>query len=333
MAPLGRYAWRSALLGALLLAGPAAATDLRAALAPADRALAAKDYDRAYAAYARHAAANPLAQFNLGLIEQQGWGRPANPVAACAWFDKAAQHRIPAAQQFLGDCLARGIGRAVDGPGAVRWYAEAAASGITGADCAAGELYLDGKIVARDVPRGLALCTRAAQAGSVPAMLVLADYYRTAAPPQARLWYGQAAQRHNPAAQFQLGIMLSEGAGGPVDVAQARFWLEQAALAGYVPAYLPTAILYANAPVNPTTGAMEPNDLAKVYLWNQAARASTTNPLQLAEIARIAALVDAVMPAQWKADLDRRVADHLARFAVRSSLEEEVTHASPRHTE
>ncbi len=290
--------------------------DLRAQLAQADRALAAQDYPTAYRAYRRHAAHNPLAQFNLGLFERQGWGRPADQAAACAWFDKAAHGNIPAAQQFLGDCLALGIGRAVDGPAAVQWYRKAAAAGIAYADCAAGALYIAGAIVPRDEAQGLALCTRAAQAESVPAMLQLAGYYTAGAAnlPLARFWYDQAAQRHHHEAQYRLGLMLSEGQGGPADVAQARFWLEHAAMEGYAPAYLPTAILYANAPTNAATGALEPNDLAKVYMWSHAARARTTNPQQLAEMNRIDALVMAVMPPQWQPDLDRRVADHLAKF-------------------
>lgn len=291
--------------------------DLRADLAQAERALAARDYPKAYRAFIRHAANNPLAQFNLGLFERQGWGRPANQVAACAWFDKAAHGNIPAAQQFLGDCLAQGVGRAVDGQAAVQWYRKAAAAGIAYADCAAGALYIAGAIVPRDVAQGLALCTRAAQAESVPAMLKLADYYTAAASlPLARFWYDQAAQRHHHEAQYRLGLMLSEGQGGPADVAQARFWLEHAAMEGYAPAYLPTAILYANAPTNPATGALESNDLAKVYMWSHAARARTTDPQQLAEMNRIDALVQAVMPPQWQPDLDRRVADHLARFSL-----------------
>ena len=303
----------------LLLAGQAAARDLRADLVSADQALAAGDYGAAYAAYASHAERNPLAQFNLGLIEQQGWGRPADPVAACTWFDRAAHGHIPAAQQFLGDCLAHGLGRAVDGPAAVAWYRQAAASGVAVADCAAGELYLRGAIVPRDERLGLALCTRAAQGESVPAMLTLANFTRnTGNLPLARYWYGQAAERHSLAAQFALGVMQSEGAGGPADQAQARFWFETAARAGHAPAYLPTAILYANAPTDPHTGALAPDDLARIYLWNQAAHASTTNPAQLAEIARIAALVEAVMPAQWRPELDRKVAAHLARFSPHS---------------
>jgi TPR repeat protein len=111
-----------------LLTMPAHGADLRAGLALADAALAAQDYPAAYAAYARHAADNPLAQFNLGLIEQQGWGRPADPVAACGWFEQAAQHAIPAAQQFWGDCLAGGVKGAPDGPAALAWYAMAPSS-------------------------------------------------------------------------------------------------------------------------------------------------------------------------------------------------------------
>lgn len=305
------------LAAALLPPAQAGASNLRAGLAQADRALAAQDYPAAYRAYARHAARNPLAQFNLGLLEQRGWGRPANPVAACAWFDKAARKSIPAAQQFLGDCYALGVGRAIDGPAALQWYAKAAASGVAAADCAAGELYLAGTVVPPDTARGLALCTKAAQAESVPAMLKLADRYRTdpSTVALARFWYDQAAQRHSPTAQWRLGMMLSEGEGGPADVAQARFWLEHAAMDGYAPAYLPTAILYANAPTNPATGALEADDLAKVYMWSQAARATTTNATQLAEIARMATLIEAVMPPQWQPELDRRVAGHLARFA------------------
>lgn len=289
------------------------------ALAQAQKILAAGDYGTAYAAFERLAADSPLAQFTLGLFEREGWGRPANPAAACAWFDKAARKNIPAAQQFLGDCLARGIGRAVDGQAALQWYRKAGTAGIPYALCSAGDLYISGKIVGKDVTQGLALCTAAAQAESPPAMLRLADLYRdgTQVPQNlklARYWYDQAAQRHNHEAQFRLGVMFGEGAGGDVDVAQARFWLEHAAMDGYAPAYLPTAILYANAPVDPRTGALTPDDLAKVYMWNRAARAGATSAQQLADIARIDAMVVAVMPAQWQPELDRRVADHLAKF-------------------
>lgn len=311
------------LLVALLLTGPVQAQssieDLSKELAPAQKALAVRDFAKAYPAYAAHAGANPLAQFTLGLFEREGWGRDADPVAACAWFAQAAQQQIPAAEQAFGDCLAQGIGRAVDGQAAVQWYRKAGASGVSYALCQAADLYISGKIVARDVAQGLALCTAAAQADSPSAMLKLADYYRegTVVPQNLRLaryWYDQAAQRHNREAQFRLGLMLSEGEGGDANLVQARFWLEHAAMEGYAPAYLPTAILYANATPDPGTGALTPADLAKIYMWNRAARASTPGSVQLAEIDRIERLVLTVMPAQWQPDLDRRVADHISKY-------------------
>lgn len=293
--------------------------DLSTELQQAQKALVEKNYALAHQEYIRHAEGNPLAQFTLGLFEREGWGRPVDAIAACSWFEKAAHRDIPAAQQFLGDCLAQGTGRAVDGQAAVRWYLKAANSGIAYASCSAGALYISGKVVPRDVAHGLALCTSAAQADSPPAMLRLADYYREGSEiPQnlqlARHWYEQAAQRHNHEAQFQLGIMLSEGQGGDVDIQQARFWLEHAAMEGYAAAYFPTAILYANAAPDPETGALSPNDLAKVYMWNGAAKARTMNPAQIVEINRIEKLTLAVMPAEWRSDLDHRIADHLAKY-------------------
>lgn len=309
----------SALL-ALTLHANAAPRNLSEELQPADRALAAQHYALAYKLYAGAAPHNALAQFSLGLIEQKGWGRPANPVAACAWFGKAAQGNVPAAQQLYGDCLASGTGQAADGQAALAWYRKAAQSGIGYALCSAGELSIRGKVLARDVAHGLALCTEAAQAGLAPAMLRLADYYRDDPDvPQnlaaARAWYQQAAEHRLLVAQYRLGLMLSQGEGGAADPAAALAWLEHAASEGYAPAYLPVAILYGNSAPDPATGALTPDNLAKIYMWTSAAKATTTSQADRDDIAKIEQLVDQVMPAAWKPALDRRVAEHLGKFA------------------
>ncbi len=299
--------------------GALAGKGFDAQLRPAQRALAAGDYKTAYALYSRYAAKNPLAQFTLGLFHREGWGRPADAVAACRYFEQAAQGNIPAAQQFFGDCLARGTGRGADGNAAVSWYRKAAARGIAYALCSAGSLYIEGRVVDKDVGRGLELCTEAAQAESPPAMLRLADYYREGTDvPQdlaaARHWYRLAAERHVHEAQYRLGVMLSEGRGGDPDPAAALFWLETAASEGYAPAYLPTAVLYANAKPDPKTGVLAPEHLAKIYLWNSAAKAFATAPDDVAEIARIESLVLKLMPSTWKPELDRTIAAHLAKY-------------------
>ncbi|MDN2696388.1 tetratricopeptide repeat protein [Janthinobacterium sp. SUN073] len=313
-----------AAMVALLLASlqaSAAPRDLSTELKRADKALTAQEFALAYKEYARVAARNPLAQFNLGLIEREGWGRARNPAAACAWFGKAAQGNIPAAQQFFGDCLAEGIGQAADGKAAEAWYRKAAQAGIVYALCSAGQLYIRGQVVGKDVEHGLGLCAQAAQAGSAPAMLRIADYYKdgTEVPQNlaaARSWYQQAAENRDHLAQYRLGVMLGQGEGGDVNPALALSWLEHAASEGYAPAYLPVAILYANSAPDPATGALTPANLAKIYMWNSAAKATTNNAATLAEIERIAQLVNQVMPAEWRPTLDRRVAEHLSRFSA-----------------
>lgn len=310
-----------ALVFMLFAAVPSAraSNDLSAELRPAQTALAAGDYAKAYALYSRFAGENPLAEFNIGLFHQEGWGRPTDRVVACHHFEKAAHGNIPAAQEFFGDCLAQGIGWPVDGKAALEWYGKAVSGGALMALCSAADIYIKGEGVARDVAHGLALYTQAAQANSVPAMVKLANYYRLgSAVPQnlaaARYWYQQAAERNNHEAQYHLGVMLSEGQGGPPDPKTALFWLETAASEGYAPAYLPTAILYANAAPDLKTGVLAPVYLAKIYLWDTAAKACTTDPVQLAEIDRIDTMVRKVIPPSWRPELDQKVAAHLAKF-------------------
>lgn len=310
----------AALLTAMMSAG-AAERDLVTELTLANKALAAQDYALAYQENARVAAANPLARFNLGLMEREGWGRGRNPVAACAWFEKAAQGNIPAAQQFFGDCLASGTGRTADGKAALAWYQKAVQSGIVYANCSAGELYIRGQLVGQDVVRGLTLCAQAAQAGSAPAMLRLGDYYRNDPDVRqdlaaARYWYQQAAEHRMVVAQYRLGVMLGQGEGGAANPGLALSWLEHAAAEGYAPAYLPVAILYGNTAPDPATGALTPASLAKIYMWSRAAKATTANPADIAQIEGIEQLLQQVMPPQWKPELDRRVAEHLAKLTV-----------------
>jgi TPR repeat protein len=287
-------------------------------LQSAQALLAKGDYAAAYPRFERIAAHNPLAQFTLALFHQNGWGRPKNPVAACTWFEKAAQKQVPAAEHYLGDCLAEGIGRPANIPQALAWYDKAASHGHLISLCSEAEYYIRGKGVDKDVEKGMALCTGAAQANSPPAMIKLAHYYQGDKDvPQnlaaARYWYWEAAQRNVDEAQLRLGAMLANGEGGAIDLDAARQWLETAAADGYAPAYLPTAVLYANAPVQKETGALAPEHLAKIYLWTEAAKARGSTPELVASAEKLEAQVLKVMPASWRPKLDQQVAEHLAQ--------------------
>lgn len=319
--PIDEHMTRSLTLFSVLLVF----TSCAQAAAPAERAkdvkaahaaLVANDYVEAYRLYRAESAHNPLARFMLGVFDKNGWGRKADPVAACRWFESAAAKRIATAEHEWGECLAKGIVRAPDIPAALEWYAKAAGDGHLISDCNAADYYLRGEGVAKDTARGLALCTRVAMSNSPPAMLRLAHYFEDGTLvaqdlAAARSWYGQAASYGMPEAQFHLGMMLAQGAGGDADRDEALRWLETAAGEGYAPAYLPTAILYGNAPVKANTGALAPEHLAKIYLWSNAAmaRAKTQDQLSAATGVRDRAL--SVMPPEWRPQLDRQVAAHL----------------------
>ena len=199
------------------------------------------------------------------------------------------------------------------------WYEKAASHGHLISWCSEADHYIRGDGVAKDIARGITLCMQAAQANSPPAMLKLARYFQQGRDvPQdlaaARHWYAQAAQSHVNEAQYQLGLMLANGEGGDEDGKGALFWFETAASEGYVPAYLVTAMLYANAPVQKETGALTPEQLAKVYLWTEAAKARSIGPEQQAQADKLEAQVLSVMPATWRGELDKKIAEHLAKY-------------------
>jgi TPR repeat protein len=326
----------------LLLAAPAAraerpkdyARELGAAYARLDQ----RDYARAYALFQRHAAGNPLAQFTLGLFHQNGWGRPVNADLACAWFAKAAPRRIPAAQHLHGDCLMRDAARPGNAEAALASYLDAAKGSHYISLCSAAELLIHGRGVPRDVPRGLALCTQGAQSNAPPAMLRLALFLSDDAgvPPdlaQARGWFERAAKAGLTEARFRLAIMQSQGDGGEADRDAALTGMETLAAEGYVAAYLPTAVLYAHLPPQPDTGALSAEQLAKVYLWASAAKASLRDAARLASTEQLLASVLAIMPPEWRPELDRKVDAHLAKFAATTSPSalplSRAHHASP----
>jgi len=314
----------SLLLALTLPAAPCAAAapgddyakPLRAAYALLDKG----DYARAYPAFLRAADKNPLAQFSVGLFHQNGWGRPADQDAACAWFHKAARGKIPAALHNAGDCLMR----APDAPGnaaaALASYQAAADNGHLISLCAAGEFYIRGRQVAKDAARGVAMCAQAAMASSPPAMLRVANYLRDDPDvprdlPAARRWYQLAAEHQLVEARYKLAIMQAQGDGGEVDVAAALATMEALAADGYTPAYLPTATLYAHLPPEGDTGAPSAVNLAKMYLWASAAKARLSDPALLNQAELLQAQVLTVMPPRWRADLDDKLAVHLAKFA------------------
>lgn len=315
--------FRLAVLSSCLLVSAwvgAAARDEAGELQAAQEALAKGDYARAFEAYRAHVDDNGLAQFSLALFYANGWGRPVDPVEACRWQEKAAQRRIPAAEQALGDCLRHGVHRPADPVKAAHWYREAIDSGIATAACSLAELYMVGEGVPKDPQRAIRLCRGAADKGLPVAQVWLARLFLDGDPSirnpeKAVHWLQIAAQADYPEARYRLGLMLRDGIGHPVDPVTARWWLESAASQGWLPAYVPTAELYFHSSVDVDAGRLPPDDLAKAYMWSAAAVLRLPPGTEKDVAHNLLDRVVAVMPESWRPDLDRRVDEHLAQFA------------------
>jgi len=93
---------------------------------------------------------DPGAQYNLGLMYEQGYGVTADTQKAASWFEKAAQQGEAGAQYRLGSLYAHGQGVPKDLQQAAVWYKKAAEQGSTPAQAALGNMYLLGEGVPRD---------------------------------------------------------------------------------------------------------------------------------------------------------------------------------------
>jgi TPR repeat protein len=115
-------------------------------------------------------------------------------------------------------------------PEAMAAWRKAADKGSTNAMVELGVIYGTGAGVAKDEAQARQLFERAAEAGNPRGVINLAALSggASADPARARELLAKAAAT-NAEAQYQLGLMLADGAGGPKDDAGARALFERAA--------------------------------------------------------------------------------------------------------
>jgi TPR repeat protein len=125
--------------------------------------------------------------------------------------------------------LGRAYAAGAQMPEAVAAWRKAADKGSTSAMVELGVLYATGAGVARDEAQARKLFERAAEAGNPRGVTNLAALGGVATDPvRARELLSKAAET-NAEAQYQLGLMLADGTGGPKDDAGARSLFEKAA--------------------------------------------------------------------------------------------------------
>ena len=141
---------------------------------------------------------NAAAQYNLGVIYENGSGVAKQYKTAVRWYTLAADQGYAAAQYNLGVIYENGSGVAKQYKTAVRWYTLAADQGYVEAQYNLGVIYENGSGVAQEYDTALR-------------------------------WYTLASAQGHANAQNNLGAMYYKGAGVQKSNAYAHIWFNIAA--------------------------------------------------------------------------------------------------------
>jgi TPR repeat protein len=90
------------------------------------------------------------AQYNLGVMYDDGQGIPQDYTNALKWYRSAAEHGIPEAQHNLGLMYYQGQGVPQNYAEAAKWYRRAAEQGLADSQVNLGMMYYHGQGVSRD---------------------------------------------------------------------------------------------------------------------------------------------------------------------------------------
>ena len=213
------YPWRAAaglgLAAALLMSGPTA--------------VRAGSFEDGHAAYQRTDFLSALkiwkplaengderAQYNLGIMYDEGRGVSADKAVAAEWWLKAAKQDMPEALHNLASSYLFGAGFAADPSHdeAVAWMARAAELGLPRSQYTLGKMYLAAHGVGKDEAAG-------------------------------RRWIEKAARQGLDKAQYNMGKLSRDGVAGAVDKKAAAQWFLKAARQGYAKAQNHIAKRYA----------------------------------------------------------------------------------------
>jgi hypothetical protein len=138
------------------------------------------------------------AQFNLGLMYENGQGVKQDYAEAVRLYHKAADQGNADAQSNLGGMYDNGRGVKQDYTEAVGWYRKAADQGQVNAQSNLGTKYAQGHGVKQDEI-------------------------------EAMRWHHKAADQGQLHAQYNLGVMYANGLGTKQDYAEAVRWFRKAA--------------------------------------------------------------------------------------------------------
>jgi len=110
-----------------------------------------KEYDSAFTVCQQAAEEeNASAQFNLGIMFDNGEGTPKDAKQAVYWYTKAAEQGNATVQFYLGTRFDTGEGTPKDAKQAVYWYTKAAEQGDASAQFNLGNQFVKGEGTPKD---------------------------------------------------------------------------------------------------------------------------------------------------------------------------------------
>jgi hypothetical protein len=112
------------------------------------------------------------AQFNLGLLYENGFGVGADSAQAARWYRLAAEQDDRTAQAYLGEMYAQGLGVERDDIEALSWYKRAAERGHAASQYNVGLFYATGRGVAPSDVHAVAWITVAHENGAAKTELL-----------------------------------------------------------------------------------------------------------------------------------------------------------------
>ncbi len=174
------------------------------------------DYAQALQFWQSISGSNPSAQYNIGVLYNEGQGVPKSYDKATEWFKKSAVWGYDVAQFALGHQYEYGKGVKQSRDKAVEWYSKAAAQGHEDAKARVDFLKnasSDQQSVLRD-------------------MTSAADAYENQDYSKAQTLWLRAANRGDPLAMHHLGWMHESGKVGDRDYESAAQWYKKAATLG-----------------------------------------------------------------------------------------------------
>lgn len=182
-----------------------------------------------------------------------GAGVKQDSKMAAYWYEKAAGHGSPEAQNQIGYFYQAGIGVPQDSERAFHWYQLSSASGYAIAKVNLAVAYLNGLGVNKNQELAVRLLNQAFEAGNGTAAtyLGLLNYFGLAVKEDklaGEKWFEAGEKLHDPMAAFNLGSLYSITENHPHDLARAADLLRRSADAGYVPAMHSLGLLLINHP-------------------------------------------------------------------------------------